>query len=581
MKYTPILLALVLFIISFSIFSFLSSAQPVYAAGHGYVCTGLHGTSCPSSCVMYKNYCLYNYDGSKGEKIPGYFGTSIGCYFDTYESKDQITPNTKKTNYGGVNPNCVDFTCKNDGWHTDFSNYQYKSCGSGNKVCWRGECIEGNKVVLCMDSNFGGSCLGYPNTKDVPSLLKQFDNKISSIYVPNGCTITLYSKPKYGGKHVTLTGYKRITNLKKLKTNCVSHNCWLFGMFCDCDWNDVISSFKVNCGGTTTTTTTVTTTTTIKPTTTTLKPTTTTISPYCTDSDGGVNYYVKGTTTDIEGTASDYCEDGKTLVERYCSGKYQTIVKYNCPYGCSNGACIKSPTTTTTTTIPGNNNVLFDTGRGSGKHDKMTYWHYYSEIYFTPTCDMNVEYIKPDVYYCNGVCYYEVKVYDSQENLIGKGFNNGTIPSSLDGRLTNKIILKSGKKYTIYQHEWTTMSIGIYTAGGASPNIKDRGRYELIYAKSDTANHNDRGPVSFKIIGTCANQTSCHQGSLGSWDYCSSTCKCSVGEGDCDSNSECQSGLVCKQDVGAKYGWNKYMDVCEYPSTTTTTIPKNHPPKIT
>ncbi|MCD6478183.1 MAG: DUF1554 domain-containing protein, partial [Candidatus Aenigmarchaeota archaeon] len=62
--------------------------------------------------------------------------------------------------------------------------------------------------------------------------------------------------------------------------------------------------------------------------------------------------------------------------------------------------------------------------------------------------------------------------------------------------------------------------------------------------------------------------TNCHTGSPGSWSYCSSTCKCSAGQGDCDTNNDCQSGLVCKQDVGAKYGWNKYVDVCEYPSGT-------------
>ena len=58
---------------------------------------------------------------------------------------------------------------------------------------------------------------------------------------------------------------------------------------------------------------------------------------------------------------------------------------------------------------------------------------------------------------------------------------------------------------------------------------------------------------------------------MGGWGYCSPTCKCSAGEGDCDTNDDCEQGLICKQDVGAKYGWNKYVDVCEYPSTSTTT----------
>ena len=75
----------------------------------------------------------------------------------------------------------------------------------------------------------------------------------------------------------------------------------------------------------------------------------------CTDSDGGLNYYVKGTTTDSNGqSGTDFCwnydplkygpcqgnTNGCVLAEHYCKddgtlGK----TKYNCPYGCLNGAC--------------------------------------------------------------------------------------------------------------------------------------------------------------------------------------------------------------------------------------------------
>ncbi len=49
----------------------------------------------------------------------------------------------------------------------------------------------------------------------------------------------------------------------------------------------------------------------------------------------------------------------------------------------------------------------------------------------------------------------------------------------------------------------------------------------------------------------------------GDWDYCSSTNPCSAGEGDCDSSSECESGLRCMSNVGASYGWSSGVDVCE------------------
>ena len=46
-------------------------------------------------------------------------------------------------------------------------------------------------------------------------------------------------------------------------------------------------------------------------------------------------------------------------------------------------------------------------------------------------------------------------------------------------------------------------------------------------------------------------------------DYCRDYGPCAVGEGDCDSTSECQSGLQCSQDVGANYGFRADYDVCE------------------
>lgn len=76
------------------------------------------------------------------------------------------------------------------------------------------------------------------------------------------------------------------------------------------------------------------------------------VLPVCIDSDGGLDYSVKGTTVwgPIEGlyyNATDGCDyTGTTLSEYYCY--YSTNLKrdvsgveyYSCPDGCSNGACI-------------------------------------------------------------------------------------------------------------------------------------------------------------------------------------------------------------------------------------------------
>ena len=55
-------------------------------------------------------------------------------------------------------------------------------------------------------------------------------------------------------------------------------------------------------------------------------------------------------------------------------------------------------------------------------------------------------------------------------------------------------------------------------------------------------------------------------GPNGHVDYCRDYGPCSVGEGDCDGNSQCESGLQCSQDVGANYGFRADYDVCEAPS---------------
>ena len=54
----------------------------------------------------------------------------------------------------------------------------------------------------------------------------------------------------------------------------------------------------------------------------------------------------------------------------------------------------------------------------------------------------------------------------------------------------------------------------------------------------------------------------------GSDTYCSET-SCAAREGDCDSDNECQAGLVCVNDVGASYGFRSIVDVCEVPATVT------------
>jgi len=60
----------------------------------------------------------------------------------------------------------------------------------------------------------------------------------------------------------------------------------------------------------------------------------------CTDWDGGQNYFQIGTTTLGDSSLTDHCNEDGTLTEKYCSGNQIAAEVYQCPNGCSNGACI-------------------------------------------------------------------------------------------------------------------------------------------------------------------------------------------------------------------------------------------------
>ncbi|MFH1256948.1 MAG: dockerin type I domain-containing protein, partial [Candidatus Diapherotrites archaeon] len=66
---------------------------------------------------------------------------------------------------------------------------------------------------------------------------------------------------------------------------------------------------------------------------------------YCKDSDSGLSYYIKGTTTwgassGAEGSSTDYCSGPDYLVESYCSVNNFKQAEYKCANGCKDGACV-------------------------------------------------------------------------------------------------------------------------------------------------------------------------------------------------------------------------------------------------
>ncbi len=85
-------------------------------------------------------------------------------------------------------------------------------------------------------------------------------------------------------------------------------------------------------------------------------------SPACADTDGGWNYFVKGTVTDPSGSYTDFCESSRFLTEFYCvsqadpgnsNSDYMNQLARDCEWDggrCSDGICVHGTTTSSTTT---------------------------------------------------------------------------------------------------------------------------------------------------------------------------------------------------------------------------------------
>ncbi|NYZ76909.1 hypothetical protein H0O02_01180, partial [Candidatus Micrarchaeota archaeon] len=90
----------------------------------------------------------------------------------------------------------------------------------------------------------------------------------------------------------------------------------------------------------------------------------TSASAACTDSDGGKNYYEKGSAKVGSGGLIDDCMgyisnnqtiETEKLLEAICDGNKSTYVTYTCPNGCMNGACVLANQTACTDSDGGKN----------------------------------------------------------------------------------------------------------------------------------------------------------------------------------------------------------------------------------
>jgi len=135
----------------------------------------------------------------------------------------------------------------------------------------------------------------------------------------------------------------------------------------------------------------------------------------------------------------------------------------------------------------------------------MTYAKYESEIAFTPQVDVMVRGIRPQIWYCNGssgfLAFIRSEHYEPLAAEAGLVDGTGPLqPTFLARHLDSPVTLKAGTKYLIVMEVWTTKSVGIYTTGNRSSTTIGAANYVVDYARSDTADHLDRGGIAFQLI---------------------------------------------------------------------------------
>lgn len=157
----------------------------------------------------------------------------------------------------------------------------------------------------------------------------------------------------------------------------------------------------------------------------------------CTDSDGGQNYDVKGTTN----TNTDFCS-ATTLYEYYCSGDSVVSTTYSCPDGktCDDGKCIDSLCApkvccSVNSDCPDNNpcvtSVISDIGGSSGTCS----WYHGTNGEYCDKADGNAD-CSPE-FQCNPNCAFPNLSWCSQ--MLPAGSNSQTASDCASCEILNGI----------------------------------------------------------------------------------------------------------------------------------------------
>jgi hypothetical protein len=204
------------------------------------------------------------------------------------------------------------------------------------------------------------------------------------------------------------------------------------------------------------------------------------VSYSCNDSDGGLNYNIRGTTHGIlnpyttqYGDLVDYCDTSNninSLIEYSCDYSSGVLIAYpslySCPNGCSNGACIQ------------NNQYLIDLCSGLSEEVKQ-------KVAFLESQGLNVSKTEGNYVYRGSThVNYLVVGNNTAEGLYGGVLKVTTITNNTAGYANDKVRLQDAINGNTYEATLTAEGVGTITIG---PEV-----YDLRYYGSSLITEDDR-----------------------------------------------------------------------------------------
>jgi hypothetical protein len=293
----------------------------------------------------------------------------------------------------------------------------------------------------------------------------------------------------------------------------------------------------------------------------------------CTDSDGGIEKYVKGTTC-RPSTVNDglFCRTDRCiplpdgyigtgmrgyLTEYYCKDDKMFSKTIHCENGCANGACLEAQEECAKEGEQVNRNPLM--GPTDRQCCEGLVENRVSKSY--SICEKPTEEPTPSitVIYPNGG---EELVIGETYDIRWEAKNVDKIMIQLNRDKKDPLLKESPGWHIAYS---IPASLGSYSWTLGNYPIGHHYKME-IWNTSDTS-IKDVSDDYFSIVAT--ELSDCHTSPLWDWDYCSPDCKCNANEGDCDTDVECAEGLFCAKNVGANYGQDSRTDVCQKAQNTT------------